>query len=214
MPGCNPSSLQPPEFVVSPATTGGAVASFTWTGVALGRNQSDKRVYVAISWSAGSTRTLNSMSIAGVTATRVIRAVDAASTINLEIWQADVATNTGDVTCTWNGSTSGSTIAVYAAYGVVSGAIFSSDKGHLTTSSSTITATVNTKENTIVLVAFRFNSSSATLSLTNAIDDTPSVTYSHFGHVFNLSAETGRVIIANSSVSVQPRTMLVVVIEL
>lgn len=202
-----------PEFVVAPASGASNVSSYTWSNVVLGKARSNKRVYVAISYSAGSNVTLNSITIAGVSAVRLNRARAASSAVNAEIWQADVPAGSGSVLCTWSSSVYGASIAIYAAYGLTSGAVYSTGQDYQTTSSTTITNTINTTTNTFVLTCCWFNTSTGTLSLTNAVDDTPSSTYGHFGHDFSPPNATGRVLTGSSSASVQPRLMATAVIQ-
>lgn len=212
MPEIGPEVL-PPEYVIEYHGGAASVSSYTWPECELGQARSDKRVYVLISYSAGSTRTLNSMSVAGVDAVRVGRGRDAASTANVEIWQADVDVEGGDIYCVWSGSVYGASIAIYAAYNLTSGALYSLGQNYLSTSGTSITNTVNTKSDTFVLAMCFFNTSSGVLSYTNAIDDTPLINYNHAGHDFAPPVETGRTITASSTVSASPRLLVSAVIE-
>lgn len=66
----------------------------------------DKYMYAMVSWSAGSSRSIDAQTIGGVNMTRMLRAVNGASGANMELWKstAVVPAASGDIVSTPSGS--------------------------------------------------------------------------------------------------------------
>jgi hypothetical protein len=90
-----------------------STATSTLTGVSFGPSGT-KRVWYGISWNNDSSRTLNTVTIGGVAATRAVRANDNPAAIsNTEIWYVDLEAASGNIVMQWSGSIFGGRSAVY-----------------------------------------------------------------------------------------------------
>jgi hypothetical protein len=102
---------KPRLFFVGQAGTFSSGSS-TLTGVNFGP-AGMKRVWYAITWNNDNNRTLNTITIGGVAATRAVRAVDSSAISNTEIWYADLEAASGNIVMQWSGSIFGGRSAVY-----------------------------------------------------------------------------------------------------
>jgi hypothetical protein len=111
--------LTPPAFIrprkrlffVGQAGTFSTSTS-TLTDVSFGPSGT-KRVWYGVSWSAGENRGLLTITIGGVSATRVIRAIDSGAVSNAEVWYADVSAASGTIVMNWTGSIAGGRSVVW-----------------------------------------------------------------------------------------------------
>jgi hypothetical protein len=93
-----------------------AATTKTFSGLSLGAEDANRVILLSLTMTRPSSQsaTVNSVTIGGVTATRVLRVIEAGSSGNAEIWYAAVPTGTtGDVVV--GVSTSASTVAVSVA---------------------------------------------------------------------------------------------------
>jgi len=106
-----------------------------------------KTVYVVIPWiGQASARTLNTVTIGGVSATRLSRVNGASQTVNSELWKADgITASSGNVVATFNNTTYG--IPVFLWCGLNTGALILKNTGNAygaasgTTMSASLTVT-------------------------------------------------------------------------
>lgn len=196
----------------------GAVSSYDFGTMPLGRANSTKRNYVVITWNSNTTRTVSGVTIGGVAAVLVHRASATATRSGVDIYQADVAAASGNVVVTWSGALSGGAYCgVYAAYNLTSGAVYFSDLFYTTGSVSSMTNAVNTVAGgSFLLTGARLGGGTVTMALTNAVEDTSTATQSDCqGHDFAPPTATGRVITCTlGASSSQFNAMATVVIRL
>lgn len=98
------------------------LTEYTYSGAAIGTAASDRKVVVGILGRSTnpSTRTISSVTVAGVSATQAVYVSNTIGNVSA-FYVADVPTGTtGDVVVTWNDTMQNSTIGVYAMYGAAS----------------------------------------------------------------------------------------------
>jgi hypothetical protein len=102
------------ELTDSPVSTSDLTA-YTFAGAALGAASGDRVIIVGVGGGA-QTRTVSTLTVAGVSATFIVRAAGANETA--ELWYAAVPTGTtGDVVVTWSGAQDGCGAAVWKMTG-------------------------------------------------------------------------------------------------
>jgi hypothetical protein len=98
-------------------------STFTFSSQSLGTASDDRRIVVGIH--TGGTGTISSVSIGGVSATRLTRSLDGSGNELCALWIAAVPTGTtGDVVVVWSTTTTNCAIGVWAVYGLVSNTAF------------------------------------------------------------------------------------------
>lgn len=87
---------------------------------ALGAYHASRRTILSIQWRNSSSRTLDTVTVGGASAARLVRAIATATTKNAEIWALDTGAgtaleglDTADIVLTANGASCAYTIAVY-----------------------------------------------------------------------------------------------------
>lgn len=115
--GYLPAKLTFSDSVVS---TSGLI-TYTFSGRSLSTADSTRLIIVTVSVQNGANtaRSINSVTVAGVSATQVVTAIQGSS--RTAIWKASVPTGTtGDVVVTLSGGALGCAVGVYAAYNLTS----------------------------------------------------------------------------------------------
>jgi len=105
--------------------------TYTFASCDIGTASADRRVIVGAHMYGGTSRTLTSATIAGITATELTS--DASSTSNTLLLIAAVPTGTtGDIVLTWSGSCAGSGVSVWYATGLSSDTPVAAARGGIT----------------------------------------------------------------------------------
>lgn len=118
---------------------------YTFTAQALGTVKSNRKILVPVNGFA-QTRTVSTLTVAGISASLVVRASGANETS--EIWLASVPTGTtGDVVVTWSGAQDACGIGIIAAYDMSSTA---TDTG-TSTATATASDTLNIPQNGLAI---------------------------------------------------------------
>ena len=142
------------------ATNSGDLSTYTYSSVALGTASSTRAIYVfaTAQGPASSNFDVNSMTVGGVSATRVADVTNSAEAQYVsELWRADVPSGTtGDIVVTWNSAMSQCGIIAWAVTGDHS--LFDIQ----TTSDSTASFTLTSVPNGSVILAGRGGTGSRT----------------------------------------------------
>lgn len=113
---------------------------FTFSACALGTASAGRRIVVGVSGRASSdTATVSSMTIGGVSATKVIEALDSIVHNSAGLWIADVPTGTtGDVVVTFSVVVQRCGICVWSMTGAASAVASDTDSNHATPTNVTV----------------------------------------------------------------------------
>lgn len=127
-----------------------------------------KTVYVMLPWiGTSSGRTLNTVTIGGVAATRLSRVNGASQTVNLELWKVDGITATsGNVVATFNNTTYG--LPVYLWYGLNTASLVLKNTGNFynAATGTSISASLTVTPGDFILACAAWDGGSSTTSWT------------------------------------------------
>lgn len=147
-----------------------AGSTITGAGMSFGATAADRLLYISVAYDHFSnTRTLDSVTVGGAVATRLVRAQGLAAVRNAEIWVVDAGSGSsiasatsGNVVLTFSSNGLAGTIAVYRATGASQTAS--------STATGTTSATITIPPGGEALFAF-CNNGSGTGSLSNITED-------------------------------------------
>jgi hypothetical protein len=170
-----------------------------------------KWVHFGISWSAGTSRTLDSVTFGGVACARDVRGLVGSTTANLEWWSIQTALAIGDLVMDWSGSISGGIAAVF--WGPRTGTLTTatgSDAG--AGSATTTTTTCNTFAGGYLLAGARWNGARTT-TWTGATEVYDAGGFESFAMLPITATETGRTITATWPSAVDVRRIAVLAVQ-
>jgi len=123
-------------FTASAANTS-ASSSYTFSSLSLGQADSSRRIIVALA-GQNAARTVTSLTVAGVAATRIIGDNPIAPNgPTVQLWIANVPTGTtGNVVVTLNGNFNSCAVGLYAAYDLTTNTPHASNQSALASSTS------------------------------------------------------------------------------
>jgi hypothetical protein len=151
------------SLTASSVNTGG-LSTYTFSGLSLGQEASNRRIIVALA-GQNQTRTVTSLTVAGVAATRIIGDNPIASgRATAQLWIADVPSGTtGNVVVTLSGgSWSGCAVGLYAAYDLTTNTPHDSKQA----TSSTTQASLNLAYKSGFIIAVAAQAANAATSFT------------------------------------------------
>lgn len=159
-----------------------------------------------VCWRGPYSTTMNSMTIAGVSATRYRRVITASYKSNIELWAADTSDATGDIVCTFGQHSITATIGV-----------FHSDTSYTTnnydttnSSTTTVTTYVDAYDGGFIISGAQWVSTGRTTTWTG-VDEVYDVTgVDSFGMISDTTVETNRLVRSVISSSSTGLTILTV----
>lgn len=143
-------------------------SSYTFTSADIGTATDRSIVVVAVHATRGSSFSVSSVTIGGVSATQVI---SSGSTLVTSIWYASGVTGTtGNIVVTMSGATTRCLVGVYALYNLRSNTPIDSDQT-FAISGTGLTRTINTKVDGVIIGAGSSSSSGRTYTWTGATEN-------------------------------------------
>jgi hypothetical protein len=170
-----------------------------------------KRVHFGISWSAGTNRSLDTVTFGGAACAREVRAFNGLATGNIEWWSLETSLASGDLVMDWSGGISGGICAVFWAPRF----------GSLTTSTGTfadvnsggtISTTCDAYANGYLLAGARWGATRTT-TWTGATEVYDASGFESFAMLPLTAAETGRTITATLSSAASLRLLAVLAVR-
>ena len=133
----------PITFTGHNTNSSAARSSYTWTSFDLGPATSNKYVVVLVVWVSSFSRSLNSMTIAGVSAT--VGSIRSGSfSIGLAYGFAPVTATTGDIVCNWSGNTASGYSQTIDVWQWAEDSSFTLSEGYTANSSNEASPALNT----------------------------------------------------------------------
>lgn len=152
---------------------------------------SAKRVWVMVCWRGPYSTTMNSMTIAGVSATRYRRWVTSSYSSNIELWAAETPSATGDVVCTFGQHSITATVGIF--YSDTSYATNNYDAPAAATSTSRI-AYVDAYDGGFIIAAAHWISTGRTTTWTGVDEVYDATGVNSFGMISDTTAESNRLV--------------------